>query len=94
MSIYRIATPPDAAENVHAAYAPSEGAARAARRELSEAHGHKLLEITIAPIDLLPGKAGLIAYLNAFHAEAPASYVLTRYPKAAAKKPKKKKSKK
>ena len=89
MSIYRVATPASPAKKIHVAFGSSEGAARAARRELAEAHGFKLGDVAYAPIDLQPGKAGLIAYLNAFHAEVPADYVPAGYAKEAAKSGKK-----
>lgn len=83
MSIYQVATPAvgDAGSQVvHLRYSPSETQARKARRELAEAHGLKLDEVMYKAIDVKPGKAGLIAYLNSFHAQVPASYVAEGYP--------------
>ena len=88
MTIYRVATPlvtdADSQGVIHVRFAPNEGAARAFRRELAEAHSFKLDQVIYKPIDVHPGKAGLVAYLNAFHAQAPAEYVPAGYPKAAA----------
>ncbi len=88
MTIYRVATPPvtdaDPQNVIHVRFAPSEGAARAFRRELAEAHGFKLDEVRYAAIDMKTGKAGLVSYLNAFHAQAPADYAPLGYPKAEA----------
>jgi hypothetical protein len=89
MAIYRVATPevstsngaPDVPGIVHVRFAPSEGAAKKFRRELAEEHGFKLDEVKYAPVDAKGGKAGTIAYLNAFHAQAPAGYVPAGYPK-------------
>jgi hypothetical protein len=73
------------------------GAAKAFRRELAEACGFKLNDISIEETPIKTGKAGTIAYLNAFHAQVPASYEPTGYPdvasakKKAVKKPAKKK---
>lgn len=91
MTIYRVVTPPvnklDGEQKlvssaVHVRFAPSEGAAKKFRRELAEAHGFKLNEVRYAGIDLKTGKAGFVAYMNAFHAQAPADYVPAGYPKA------------
>jgi hypothetical protein len=103
MAIYRVATP--AVDDVHAEqggntgivhvrFAPSEGAAKKHRRELAEAHGFKLDEVKYATIDAKGGKAGMIAYLNAFHAQAPAGYSPAGYSKIAVKKVAKAKAKK
>lgn len=90
MSIYRVTTPPMtsvvneiSSRIVHVRFAPSEGGAKQHRRELAEAYGFKLADVLYAPIDLKPGKAGFIEYMNAFHAQAPADYKPAGYIKAA-----------
>ena len=106
MPIYKVVTPAVKDEETgqrvqHVRFASAEGAAKKFRRELAEAHDFKLAQVEYAPIDLKGGKAGVIAYLNAFHAQAPADYEPVGYPKAepakktpaktSAKKPAKKK---
>lgn len=102
MSIYRVATPevpPVGSVQglpgvIHVRFAPSEGAAKKFRRELAEKNALKLDEVKYEPIDMKGGKAGFIAYMNAFHAQAPASYEPAGYDKPAPKKAAKKAAKK
>jgi len=89
MPIYRIATPA-VAGIIHVRWGNSTKTAKLARRELSEAHELKLNEVEFAAVDLRRGKAGLVEYLNGFHAQLPEEYKPAGYGKAAAAKTKKK----
>jgi len=89
MAIYRIAVPTTSGMT-YVAWAPSGGAAAQERRRVAEEHGLKKGDATVETIDLRPGKAGLIAYLNAFHACVPSTYVPAGYVKSGAKAKKKK----
>lgn len=112
MSIYRVVTPGTTAGAAgdgtvrvrHVRFAGAMGAAKSARRELSEMTGEKLQNIEIEEVDAKGGKAGFIAYMNAFQTQLPADYEAPGYPKEekadksaakkAAKKPAKKPAKK
>ena len=78
MAVYKVTTPAVAVEGAgdvsHVAYAGSSGAAKRARKAFAEAHGFKLNDIEITEAPTRSGKSGLIAYLNAFHAQVPATY--------------------
>ena len=70
--IYKVKTWPVAnkagIEEVHVAWASSEGAAKKARRELAEKHGLKpLKEVDYASVDIPTSKAGIIQWLNENH---------------------------
>ena len=93
MAIYIVKTP-EVEGVVHVIHAPAMGAAKAARRGFMEGFGLKLDQISIEEAEIRTGKAGTIAYLNAFCAQAPASYVPAGYPKAEAAPAKKKAVKK
>src|ERR1039458_10503616 len=95
MAIYKVVTPAvfpgiDAAQAkatgiggvVHVRYAASSGAAKHHRMDLMEAFNLKRADIDITEADVHKGKAGLIEFLNAFHAQVPASYRPVGYAKA------------
>jgi len=90
MTIYRVATPPvdklDGDQKlvdsiVHVRFAPSDSAARKFRRELAKMCSFKLDDVSISTVDVKLGKTGFIAYMNAFHAQAPAGYSPAGYAK-------------
>jgi len=88
MSIYRIATPA-LAGIIHVRWGGSTKAAKAARRELAEAHDLKPNQVDFAEVETRRGKAGLVEYLNGFHAQLPEEYKPDGYAtKAVAKKKK------
>lgn len=105
MTIYRIATPEigggSQAEGdytppiIHVRFASSNKGVRAAKRELAEAHEVKANSLEVTEVDVRRGKAGLIEYLNGFHAQVPAGYepegYTTKAPAARVRKPKAKK---
>lgn len=76
-TIYKVKTDPVAndagIEEVHVAWASSEGGAKKARRELAEQHGLKpLKEVDYEAVDIPTSKAGIIEWLNENHAIEPA----------------------
>ena len=58
------------------------GAAKAARRGFAEGFSLKLNDVEIVEAEIKSGKAGTISFLNAFHAQVPATYAPTGYPKS------------
>ena len=88
MAIYKVVTPPVEGV-VHVLHTPSMSSAKAARRGFMEGFGLKLNDITIEEAPVNRGKTGTIDYLNAFHAQLPATYVPAGHkPKATAAKKK------
>ena len=81
MAIYKVFTP-EIEGVVHVIHAPSMGAAKAARRGFAEGFSLKLNDVEIVEAEIKSGKAGTIAYLNAFHAQVPATYTPTGDPKS------------